>query len=579
MCEGEPDADNAELLERASAWRRADPDPETAAELGALVARRETAELAERFTGGLIFGTAGLRGILGAGPSRMNRAVMRLAVAALAQHLRAVLPDVTRRGVVVGHDARRQSPALAAEAAAALCGAGVPALVLPPNAPTPLVPFAVRRLDAAAGLMITASHNPPEYNGCKVYWEGGLPILAPHDAAIARLMAGLGPACSVPVLERDAASRRGLRLDLDPALRVAYLEGLAVLSLHPGVGRDLRIVYTPLHGVGGAFTPAALQRAGFGQVHVVAEQAEPDGTFPTVRFPNPEEPGALDLALALAEAEQADLVLANDPDADRLAVAARASDGRLIVLTGNEVGVLLGHHRLTHLRPRPARPLLLSTIVSSPLLGRIAEAEGALYDETPTGFKWLAARAEERVLRDHADLVFAYEEALGYALGPEARDKDGIGAALAFADLAGWCRASGRTVFDELTALRRRYGVFLSAQRSLVRPGRAGARQIAALMARLRQAPPTAVAGLAVVRVRDFLAAAATAPADVLAFDLEGGARVVVRPSGTEPKAKVYFDVEERVARDEDVGVAERRARRRLESLVETFELLTGPTA
>jgi len=563
---------NAELLSRARAWRDADPDPETAREVDRLVAAADGEALEDRFRSELEFGTAGLRGLLGAGPNRMNRAVVRRATAGVARHLLATVPDAARRGVVVARDARRGSDAFALEAAGVLAGHGLRVHYFVDRAPTPLGAFAVKELGAAAGVVVTASHNPPAYNGYKVYWENGAQIVPPVDAGIAAEIARSGPANALPFLPRAEAEERGLFVPLAGELAARYHAAIAALVLHPGEGRDLGIVYTAMHGVGARFTLEALRRAGFARVHPVAAQNEPDGAFPTVSFPNPEEPGALDLALALCEETRADLLLANDPDADRLAAGARDSAGRMRLFSGNEIGVLLGAYCLLERRPRPARPLLLTTIVSSTQLGTIARDLGASYAETLTGFKWIENRALELERSEGLATVFGYEEALGYSVGDVVRDKDGISAALVFADLAGWCRARGVTPWEFLEELQQAHGLFLSAQRSVTIPGAEGAATIAAIMDGFRARPPAAVGGLAVVEARDYRAGVPGLPkSNVLAYLLEGGSRVTLRPSGTEPKIKYYFELREAPRGGEALAAAKARGEARLAELVGDF--------
>jgi len=364
--------------------------------------------------------------------------------------------------------------------------------------------FAVLHLKAAAAVMVTASHNPPEYNGYKVYWGNGAQIIPPHDHAIAAEIEASPPAKDIPLLPVEDARRRRLRRDLGEDVGRAYLDAIARQRSFRGPVAELRLVTTALHGVGARWLRQALGEAGFVHIHEVAEQREPDGTFPTVRFPNPEEPGALDLAFALAERERADLVLANDPDADRLAVAARDASGGMRSFGGNEIGVLLGHYLLTQARSAPARPLLIATIVSSTQLGVIARDLGALYEETLTGFKWIANRALEVERSQGAAFVFGYEEALGYAAGTAVRDKDGISAGLVFADLAAWCRSRGTTAWGYLEEIQRRHGLFLAGQRSFTFPGATGLATIGRIMDGFRSAPPARIGGFAVAAVKDY---------------------------------------------------------------------------
>ena len=566
---------------RAEAWAAADPDPESAAEMRRLAAAGDEAELADRFDGRLQFGTAGLRGIIGAGPNRMNRAVARQATAGLARYLLKTAPESASKGVVVGRDARRLSLEMARDAASILAAHGIPALFVPDAAPTPLAAFSLLQLGAAAAVVVTASHNPPEYNGYKVYWGNGAQIIPPHDQGIAAEIEAAGDARSIPLLPEPEARGKGLWKDVLPSAGEGWLSGVLGQQRHPGKGRDAVIVTTALHGVGGVWLVEALARAGFRSVHPVPEQQQPDGRFPTVSFPNPEEKGALDLALALAERTRADVLLANDPDADRLAVGARDASGAMRVFSGNETGVLLGHYALTQLSHRPEKPLLLATIVSSSQLGRIAADLGARYEETLTGFKWLMNRAIEVEASEGASLVFAYEEALGYCVGDVVRDKDGIGAGVLFADLCGWCRARGVTAWDYLAEIQRAHGLYVSSQRSLVRPGREGQREIADLMDRLRKSPPARVGEERVVSIRDYELGVVreegrTSPtglptSNVLAFLLEGGARVTVRPSGTEPKVKIYFERSETLGPGEALETAQARAETKLRKMEGAF--------
>jgi phosphomannomutase len=563
--------DPAELRARTQRWIADDPDPATRAELFALLAQPDPAktDLADRFAGPLAFGTAGLRGVLGAGPNRMNRAVVARATWGLARELLASVPNAAERGVVVGGDARRMSREFVEDVAAILAGAGLPVVLFGDPVPTPLVGFTVKRLRAAAGVVITASHNPPEYNGYKVYWENAAQIVPPVDARIA---AAIERAPSARVVVRpalDVLREQGRVTDAPSDSEAAYLAGVAALAVHPDEGqRDLHIVYTPLHGVGDAVVRRALAAARFTRVESVPEQQKPDGAFPTVAFPNPEEPGSMDRAVALARAGEADLILANDPDVDRLAVAVREG-GDYRQLTGNELGVLLGHYLLTE-KPVTRPRAVLASIVSSPLLGRIAADLGVRYEETLTGFKWIAARAIA-LEREGFEFVFGYEEALGYCVGSVVFDKDGISAALLAAEIAAVLKQRGETIGGALEAIARRWGVFTSAQVSLTRKGAAGVAAIRAMMAGLRASPPRQLAGDPVVGVIDYQAGVRDLPrSDVIALELGSGSRVVARPSGTEPKAKFYFDV--RAAPEGgDVAAARQSALGTMERLKEAF--------
>jgi phosphomannomutase len=561
----------SDLRARVQRWIADDPDPATRAELFALLARPDpdATDLADRFACALAFGTAGLRGVLGAGPNRMNRAVVARATWGVARELLEGVPGAAERGVVVGGDARRMSRELAEDVAAILAGAGLRVLLFREPVPTPLVGFTVKRLGAAAGVVITASHNPPEYNGYKVYWENAAQIVPPVDLRIA---SAIERAPSARVVARPPLSvlrAKGLVTDAPADSEQAYLDAVSSLAVHPDAGdRGLRIVYTPLHGVGDALVRRALASARFTQVLTVPEQQRPDGAFPTVAFPNPEEPGAMDRALDLARASAADLVLANDPDVDRLAVAVKDGAGYR-QLTGNELGVVIGHYLLTE-KPASRPRAVLASIVSSPLLGRIAADLGVRYEETLTGFKWIASRAIA-LEREGYEFVFGYEEALGYCVGGVVHDKDGISAALLAAELAAVLRERGETLLGALDSIAERWGVFASAQVSLTRKGASGVQAIRAMMAGLRRSPPAHLGGDAIVAVVDYEAGSQGLPkSDVIALELASGSRVVARPSGTEPKAKFYFDVRE-PARPGEVPAARARALASMARLEESF--------
>ncbi|MFC5992773.1 phospho-sugar mutase [Pseudonocardia hispaniensis] len=519
------------LRDAALRWAADDPDPTTRTELqrvlaAALVgAEAAVADLVDRMSGPLTFGTAGLRGPVRAGPAGMNVAVVRRASAGLAAWLR----DRGEVGiVVVGRDARHGSAAFATATAEVLAGAGFAVRILPAPAPTPLLAFAVRELGAVAGVQITASHNPATDNGYKVYLADGAQLVPPDDIEIEGRIAAAPAAVSIPT------AGAGLRVDVTEP----YLDRVA--RLPRGTARGLRIALTPMHGVGGATAVHALARAGFTDVQVVASQAAPDPDFPTVAFPNPEEPGATDALLALAAARGAHLAVALDPDADRCALGVPLPDGTWRMLTGDETGVLLGDHLLRS--GGYADPLVVTTVVSSSMLGAIAAAYGARYTETLTGFKW--------IVRGGPGLVYGYEEALGYCVDPDAvRDKDGIAAAVLAADLAATLRAEGRTLLDRLDELAIAHGVHRTE--GLAFRLEPAARD--AVLDRLRGAPP---AGWTTDR---------PAP-DVLVLRRHGE-RVVVRPSGTEPKLKVYLQVVEPVPGPAALAGARTRAADRLAAL------------
>ena len=546
------------LLETARAWVAEDPDDQTRAELEAVIADvaagGDATDLRDRFAGTLEFGTAGLRGALGAGSNRMNRVVVTRAAAGLAAYLieqRLRDPSAGRGSVVIGYDARHNSDVFARDTAEVMTGAGLTAYLLPRPLPTPLLAYAIRELGCAAGVMVTASHNPPQDNGYKVYLGDGSQIVPPADAEIAARIAAVGPLAGVP---RGSAGTL-----LDEEIVDRYLDTVAGLA--EDGPRDLSIVYTPLHGVGGTTVQRVLEAAGFSEPAVVEQQEQPDADFPTVAFPNPEEPGAMDLAMALAQARGADLVVANDPDADRCAAAVPGLHGWRM-LRGDEVGALLAHALLS----RGKQGTYATSIVSSSLLGKMAVAAGQPYAETLTGFKWIG-RVE--------GLAFGYEEALGYCVDPEhVKDKDGVSALLLLCELAAAAKAEGRGLVDLLDDLARRHGLHATDQLS-VRVADLG--EIAAAMGRLRATPPTELGGLAVEQADDLSAGSADLPpTEGLRYRLADGARVVVRPSGTEPKLKCYLEVVVPVDADGGVDAARIAAAGRLDALRDAIKAAAG---
>jgi phosphomannomutase len=511
----------SDLLDRARAWAAEDPDPQTKAELEALIERAASdeaaaADLADRFDGTLEFGTAGLRGALGAGPNRMNRVVVTRAAAGLA----AYLNKLGGGSAVIGYDARRNSDVFATDTAEIMEGAGIHAMVLPSALPTPVLAYAIRKLGCAAGVMVTASHNPPQDNGYKVYLGDGSQIVPPADLEISAEIAAVGPIGDLP--RGDGWTR------LDNDVLSSYLAAVSALVDTCGP-KDLTTVYTPLHGVGGETVQKVMKLAGFPEPHVAKEQFEPDADFPTVSFPNPEEPGAMDLAMALAAEVNADIVVANDPDADRAAVAVPGGPHGWRMLRGDEVGALLGDFLLR----QGAKGTYACSIVSSSLLRRMAAAHGQAYAETLTGFKWIG-----RI----PGLVFGYEEALGYCVAPHlVKDKDGVSALIRIVELAALLKASGQTLGDRLDEIATTYGLHATDQLSVRVTDLS---LIADAMAKLRSAPPVTLGGLAVEKFEDLgLGSADLPPTDGLRLRLAEGARVVVRPSGTEPKLKCYLEV------------------------------------
>jgi phosphomannomutase len=535
----EPPADP--ILTAARAWLAQDPDPETRAELSALLERvaageaAASAELADRFDGRLAFGTAGLRGELGAGSLRMNRVLVAQAAAGLAGYLREKAGADRAPIVVVGYDGRRNSDVFARDSAEIFAGADFDAVLLPRLLPTPVLAYAVRALGADAGVMVTASHNPPNDNGYKVYLGGaddGSQIVPPADGEIAAHIARVAASSRVGELPRSLAYRTAPESVVD-----AYVEATAAVAPAVAGAGGLRWVYTAMHGVGAETFGRIVTAAGYPQPIVVAEQIDPDPAFPTVAFPNPEEPGAMDLSFETARREGAELIIANDPDADRLAVAIpdADADGGWRRLTGNQVGLLLGWRaaRLAAASGVPEGASLASSLVSSPGLETVAAHFGLDFHATLTGFKWIS-RAP--------GIVYGFEEALGYLVNPgTVRDKDGISAAVAILGLVAEARAEGRTLGDLLAEFDETFGFFASDQIS-VRVDDVST--IGRIMTALRAQHPSRIGETAVARVDDLLEGYGDLPpGDVLRLFLEDGGRLIVRPSGTEPKLKLYLDV------------------------------------
>ena len=596
-------ANPASLFASAEEWMAQDPDPQTVRELQDLLASARTEgqaaasarqELADSFSGPLQFGTAGLRAALGPGPNRMNRVVVRRTAAGLARFLVAKVGTTSRPRAVVGYDARRNSDVFATETAAIFTAAGIETFLLPSALPTPVLAYAVRALDCDGGVMVTASHNPPQDNGYKVYLGGratddagrGAQIVSPSDTQIAAEIAAFDGIEGIALAEGGwtvlpSTGESG-------SIEDAYVDAVTALAdprLFPS--RRLKIVLTPLHGVGGRTALSVLQRAGFADVTLVEPQAQPDPDFPTVAFPNPEEAGALDLALELAERIGADIVLANDPDADRAAVAVRrTASGKWEMLRGDEVGALLGAHLAARLAAQAARDaakdgrakdgtspapmagpaVFANSIVSSRLLGRIAEWHGIAHRQTLTGFKWIS-----RV----PGLNYGYEEALGYCVAPDlVKDKDGISAALLIAELAADSLAKGRTLQDELDELQLAHGIHATDQLAV----RVGSLDLLdAMMHRLRENPPASFGGSPLESSLDLaLGSAELPPTEGLQYLTRDGSRVIIRPSGTEPKLKCYLEVIQPVDGADELAAGYAEARERLDRVLEDINDALG---
>ena len=516
-----------DLLTTARRWLEAEPDDDIRSELSALIGAAEagdSAELAASFDGSLQFGTAGLRAAVAPGSMRMNRLVVRQAAAGVGQWLldqqaSGAIPHAAERGVVIAHDARRKSDVFAKDTARVLAAMGIRAMLHPDVQPTPVLAWSITGLDAAAGIVVTASHNPPADNGYKVYLSTGSQIVSPIDTEIAERIATFDPIAVVLAPEDDPLFER-----LDFSWIDAYIDFVPSVRLRPDVA-GVSVAYTAMHGVGGAVVEQAFAVSGFPKPNVVAVQHEPDGSFPTVAFPNPEEPGAMDLLIEEARSADAVVALANDPDADRLGVAIPQSDGSWRRLSGDEIGWLFADYILANTEGDDR--LVVTTLVSSSLLGRMADAAGVHSAETFTGFKWIGKLATER---PDQRLMLGYEQALGYLVAARPLDKDGITAAVMMAEIAAVSAAEGSSLQGRLDSIAARFGQYITAELSLRIPPLLGAEWVAAITA----SPPPEVGGRAVTST------VAYPEANLVRLMLDGGMRLQVRPSGTEPKVKLY---------------------------------------
>ncbi|MEI8658063.1 phospho-sugar mutase [Vibrio sp. Hal054] len=560
------------MMEKVTQWLSADPDPKTREELQYLIDHKEYEELEDRFKCRLEFGTAGLRGKVGCGPNRMNRLVIQQTALGLGEYLVKHVENAKQRGVVIGYDGRTDSKSFAHDTAAVLSALGIKVYLTHKVAATPIAAFGVKHFNAAAAVVVTASHNPPEYNGFKVYWENGAQIIPPHDSGIAQEI-DIAATRVIPLMPHSEAERQGLlvwlREDYYQTYRTA-INSNPLLSHHTDPS-SISIAYTAMHGVGANMAEDLLHDAGFKKVMSVKEQREPDGTFPTVNFPNPEEAGAMDMVIELADSISAELACANDPDADRFAVAVRKPDGSYQMLTGDQVGTLFGHYLLS--KTDAKSQLVGNTIVSSSLLSKVAKTHGAKYYQTLTGFKWLTNIAMQEQSDEHK-FLFAYEEALGYTVGNTVWDKDGLSALVAFAQLAAELYSQGKTIWDQLEEIYREHGMYINAQRSIaLDPDYPPVGEL------LRADPPKKIAGKKILVTEDLKHSVRTdsngktqtinlPSSDVLIYHLEGGSRVIVRPSGTEPKLKCYYEVVGSFAKNESFASAQERAEEQMSLLI-----------
>ncbi|WP_298774005.1 phospho-sugar mutase [uncultured Shewanella sp.] len=566
---------NTKLMQSVQQWLEWDCDVNTQQELQHLIDEGNESQLLDRFSSRLAFGTAGLRGKVGAGPMRMNRLVVQQTSAGLGKYLMQHIEHAENKGVIIGYDGRHDSKQFAEDAADVLLAMGINVYLTYQTAPTPLVAFGVLHLKTAAGVVITASHNPPEYNGYKVYWENGAQIIAPHDTGIA---ACIEEAARKPLFRQSLnIGVEGKKAEkLDEVFYQTYLRAILQskeLSNHTQPSL-VSLAYTAMHGVGAELAEALLKEAGFDAVYSVKEQREPDGHFPTVNFPNPEEKGAMDLVIAQARKQQAMLACANDPDADRFAVALRLDD-EYQMLTGDQVGVLLGHYLLSF--SAPYQRLICTTIVSSSLLAKITADFNGHCCITLTGFKWLMNVAMAESLPER-QFLFAYEEALGYCIGGMVKDKDGLSALLAFTQLTAELASQGQTIWDRLYHIYQKYGFHLNEQVSI-----ALQESTPNIGAYLREHRPEKIANLTVLSIDDLSLSRrfnldgstellSLPLSDVLIYQLEKGARVIVRPSGTEPKVKCYYEIVEPMRANESLVQVQSRAKMNMAVLIQEHQ-------
>lgn len=539
-------------------------DADTKAELEAI--KEDTAEIEDRFYRQLEFGTGGLRGVIGAGTNRMNIYTVRQATQGLANYI--LSQNGQEKGVAIAYDSRIMSPEFAREAALCLNANGIRAYVFESLRPTPELSFAVRELGCISGIVITASHNPREYNGYKVYWEDGAQITPPHDKNILAEVAKVTAAdtdlkSQVKTMDFDAAVKAGLYHVIGDEMDDRYMEALKKQSIHPEIikemAKEIKIVYTPLHGTGNLPVRRVLKELGFEQVYVVKEQELPDGNFPTVSYPNPESPKAFELALKLAKEVDADIVLATDPDADRLGVYCKdTKSGEYVTFTGNMSGMLIAEYILrekTAMGTMPEHPALVETIVTTDMAKAIAKAYGVKLIEVLTGFKYIGEQIKYFEEQQSYQYVFGLEESYGCLAGTYARDKDACVAVMMLCEVASWCKKHGKTLWDEMLSMYEKYGYYREGLETKTLKGIDGAAQIQEMMSSSRSNPPKELGGFTVLAVRDYKAdtrkdmvtgevtKTGLPSSNVLYYELSDGAWCCVRPSGTEPKIKYYFGV------------------------------------
>jgi len=566
------------VLRRAQEWLDG-PYDETSKQEVRRWMNEDPRALTDAFYTDLDFGTGGLRGVMGTGSSRVNRYTLGMATQGLANYLNAQV-EKPRRSVAISHDSRHQSRAFAEQTAAILAANDIDAYLFPELRPTPLLSFAIRVLGCDAGVMITASHNPPEYNGYKVYWGDGGQLVPPHDKGVIAEVRKVAPAAI-----RTSGGSGQVR-EIGAEVDRAYLDWLRSSALSDAGKEDLKLVFTSLHGTGITLLPKALSESGFTQVHLVASQSEPDGAFPTVESPNPEEAGALAEAVQLAETIQADLVIGTDPDADRVGIAVRDFEGRMRLLNGNEAAAVLVDYLLQGHQASGApndQRFIASTIVTTQLLPALAEEYGVECPQVLTGFKWIAELI--RLREGRQQFIGGGEESYGYLVGDAVRDKDAIGSAVFLAEIAAQAKAEGSSFYGRLVEIWLRHGLFVETGRSLTLKGQSGAEEIAQMMHNIRENPPLELDGSRVVEIRDYQSGTAWIPgtsatshlglpaSNVVQLRTEDGTLLTARPSGTEPKIKFYLGLKAPLSSAEAIetvrGTLLEKARRILDRMAQ----------
>lgn len=575
---------NDTIKRKIDEWTRPPFDQETIREIQGLVSGGDDKELEERFHRTLEFGTGGLRGVIGAGTNRMNIYTVGMATQGLANYIRKT--DSAGTGVVIARDSRRFSDIFANEAASIMAGNGIPVYLFNDITPTPIASYAIRRLKAVSGIVITASHNPPEYNGYKVYWDDGGQITPPHDDRIIDEVNRVSSIGEIRRIGLDEGLKSGVIRYLGDEITEAYIADLEKAALRPPKASKIRIAYTPLHGTGYRIIPEVLRHFGFTNLLVQTEQSRPDGNFPTVTYPNPEEKEAMSMVTRLAIDESADIIMATDPDADRMGIGFRGPDGEYMLINGNQIGTMLEYYILSRSKENgtlPENAAVVKTIVTTELQREIAESFGCRIYDVLTGFKWIASKMKEFDDTGSSAFMFGGEESYGYLPVPFVRDKDAVSSCYFFAEMTDWLAGRNMSLSDLLDDIYASYGLYLEDLYSLTLKGIEGSDKIRRIMERFRSDPPSEFSSIKVDRVADIknlsirnLAGGSTEkieglpPSNVIQFFLADGSKITMRPSGTEPKIKFYFSVRESVDR-KSLGEGKERARSKLEAIKKDF--------